>query len=117
MQSHKPHPFTHIPPSIKGVAYSTNHTYFLPSTCLEDLVELVDLSLATEEGLVQDELGKDAPHGPEVDGGGVALGSQEEFWSAVPQCHDHRGVVTERGAVLPGQTKVPHLGGCVSVRV
>lgn len=43
-----------------------------------------------EEGPLHDELSEDAANGPDVDGGGVVLGAQEDLRSAVPQCYDLR---------------------------
>lgn len=50
---------------------------------LDDLDELISRGLAGEEGLADQHLGDHAPDGPDVDGGGVLCGSEDEFWSAV----------------------------------
>jgi hypothetical protein len=56
---------------------------------VKDLVELVDVVAALEDGLAPEELSENAADGPHVDGGGV-VGEGE---------HDLRGAVPSRGNV------------------
>lgn len=56
--------------------------------CAEDTEhteELVDFGVPLEERLAGGHFGEDAADGPDVDGAGVALGAEEDFWSSVPQ--------------------------------
>lgn len=65
----------------------------------KDAGELVDLVLALQQGLAADEeLAEDAADGPEVDGGRVAGGAEEELGGAVPEGDDEGGEVL-RGRV------------------
>ena len=67
--SHHHHPHTDLP---KGPQH------------LADLEDLVHLAGAGEQGSECVELGHDAAHGPEVDGGAVVAGSQENLRGPVP---------------------------------
>ena len=50
----------------------------------EDVVELVEVVLAREDGAVGEHLGQDAAHGPDVDGLRVALGVEHDLGGPVP---------------------------------
>lgn len=45
----------------------------------EDVVELVQIVLAREDGAVGQHLGQDAAYGPDVDGLGVALNTKQHI--------------------------------------
>ena len=80
----------------------------------EDLVELVDLGIAGEQGALGHHLDEDGADGPHVDGGGVGLRSEEDFGRAVPQGNDLVGEGSDGGAEGPGQTKVGQLEASVA---
>ena len=75
----------------------------------EDLVELVDLGIAGEQGSLGDHLDEDGADGPDVDGGRVGLRSEENFGRAVPKGNDLVGQRSDGGAEGPGQAKVGQL--------
>mmetsp|Transcript_8403 Transcript_8403/g.20962 ORF Transcript_8403/g.20962 Transcript_8403/m.20962 type:complete len:271 (-) Transcript_8403:490-1302(-) len=58
---------------------------------LEDLVQLVRLVLAGEDGLAHQQLGKDGAHAPHVHLGPVLLRAQQQLGRAVPQRDDAVG--------------------------
>ena len=43
--------------------------------------------VARKQGLLIDQLCKDAANGPEVDSCGIVLGSQQNLWGSIPQRH------------------------------
>ena len=59
---------------------------------LEDHIQLVNLRLAHEERLPEDELAEDTSDRPHVDCRGVLLCSKKKFRTAVPQGDHDRGV-------------------------
>mmetsp|Transcript_68291 Transcript_68291/g.213604 ORF Transcript_68291/g.213604 Transcript_68291/m.213604 type:complete len:378 (+) Transcript_68291:256-1389(+) len=64
---------------------------------LEDLLDLVEVVLASENRPPADELAEDAPDRPHVDGLCVLRRQEHHLWRAVPAGHD---VVRERGVLL-----------------
>ena len=77
----------------------------------ENLVELVDLAVALEEGLFEVHFGEDAACRPDVDGSGVFNGAQEDFRSTVPQRDHLMGVRSCGDLEHSGQAKVRDLDG------
>lgn len=53
----------------------------------EDLEQLVDLRVPWEQRPLVHHLRKDAAHGPDVDGGRVVAGAQQDLRRAVPEGH------------------------------
>mmetsp|Transcript_39919 Transcript_39919/g.85046 ORF Transcript_39919/g.85046 Transcript_39919/m.85046 type:complete len:383 (-) Transcript_39919:4-1152(-) len=78
---------------------------------LENFDELVDVRPAWEEGETGGHLGEDAADGPDVDGGGVAGGAEEEFGGAVPEGDDLVGVGSVREAGEAGEAEVCEFQG------
>jgi hypothetical protein len=77
----------------------------------EDLVDLLDLGAALEHGAARVQLREDAPRAPEVDGGCVRRGAEQELRRAVPE-RDHAAGQRRRGGrrrEQVGQAEVRHL--------
>lgn len=81
------------------------------SPSLKDLDELVDVGPSREERQAGGHLGEDAPHGPDVNGGGVARRAEKELGGAVPEGDDLVGVgpIGEPGEA--GEAEVSELEG------
>lgn len=75
----------------------------------EHAEQLIDLRVALEQRLARCHLSEDAADGPDVDGARVALGSQQDFWSAVPERDDLVRVVADRDAEGAAQAEVGDL--------
>lgn len=69
-------------------------------------MELVFVGGAGEEGATGVHLGHDAAGGPDVDGGGVGAGAEEDVGGAVPQGDDFVGEGVDGDAEGAGETKV-----------
>ncbi len=78
---------------------------------LDDFRQLVDLGLPGEEGLAQEQLGKYATDGPEVDGGGV-VGVEQDLGRPVPE-RDDDGRQDRAERVQAGEAKVGQLDHAV----
>ena len=44
---------------------------------------------AVEDWLASQQLCKDAPYSPDINGLGVMPGPQQQLWGSVPECHHH----------------------------
>jgi hypothetical protein len=77
---------------------------------LADPPHLVDLVSAGEEGLERGNLDGHGADGPDVDGGGILAGAQENLGGAVP-ARGHVGGVGQLGVRLAGEAKVGQLDG------
>ena len=64
---------------------------------------MLELGFPGEEGRGEEEFAKDAARGPEVDGGGVVHGGEEELRGAVPDGDDAGG--EGAGGVVAGETE------------
>lgn len=67
---------------------------------VEDEFELIHVGLSREEGAAEDDFGEDASGGPDVDGGSVFGGSEEEFGGSVPEGDDLVGEFSFVGGVF-----------------
>jgi len=76
---------------------------------LEDEVELLELVAAGQDGLAQQQLGQDAAGGPEVDGGPVLRGAEEQLRRPVPEGDDPVGVLLVLVVKRPRQTEIGEL--------
>ena len=54
----------------------------------EDPEQLVDLGITLKQRSPVDHLGVDGSNGPDVDGTRILGGSEQNFWSSVPQGHN-----------------------------
>ena len=62
---------------------------------------IIHLRLLSLENRPQGEqLGEDAPDGPQVDGGRVVVGAEDQLWRTVPYRHDNLVAAEERGEGL-----------------
>ena len=66
---------------------------------LEYFEDLVYLRVANEQCLPLRHLCVDAPNAPNVNGCGIFLGPQEDFWCAVPPCAN----LARQAPLLTGQ--------------
>jgi len=58
------------------------------ATSLEYLEQLIDVGPTSKQRNAGRHLGKDTPHGPHIDGGRIAIGTQEQLRRPIPQCDD-----------------------------
>ncbi len=79
----------------------------------EDLEELADFGVTTEEDLAAGEFSHDATDGPEIDGRGVVLLTEENFGGAVPEGDDLVSVGVHGDLEGAGETEVGDLEGVV----
>ena len=76
---------------------------------LEDLEDLVDLTVAHKQRLPLDHLCEDAPSRPQVHSQGVGSLSKQDLGAAVPQSDDLVGVSFNREAKSAGKSKISQL--------
>ena len=79
----------------------------------EDLEELTDFSITTEENLTAAEFSHDAANGPHVDGGRIVLFTEEDFGGAVPEGDDFVSVGVHGDLEGTSKAEVSNLEGVV----
>ena len=72
----------------------------------EDLLQLVFVGGAGEEGTTGVHFGHDAAGGPDVDGGVVGAGAEKDVGSSIPESYDFVGEGIDGDAKCSGQTKI-----------
>ena len=77
----------------RGVSYG--YTCGWRGDAPEDLEDLVNLGVTSEQRLARAHLGKDTADGPHIDTGGVLAATEQDLWGAVPQRDDLVGVCAE----------------------
>lgn len=73
---------------------------------LENLEDLVDLAVSHEQGLLLNQLSKNAAHSPDVDSQTVLALSEEDLWGSVPEGFDLVGEGLNWNAKSAGKSKV-----------
>ena len=74
----------------------------------EDAVQLVNLGVSGEEGLLGDELGEDAADGPHVDTDRVVLTAEQDLRSAIPESDNLRHSTPTQLRIRDGYFFCPH---------
>ena len=85
------------------------------SSYLKDLQELILFVLPWEKRSLGNDLRKDAPDRPDVDGGVVVLRSHQDVGGSVPEGHDLVREVLDRDTESASQSKICELENMVLV--
>lgn len=81
----------------------------------EDLEDLVNLGITSEQRLARAHLGEDAADGPHIDAGGVLAATEQNLRGAVPQRDDLVGVCAERHTEGSREPEIRELEVAVAV--